>query len=115
MLFRSKDLDGNIYTGEWQDNKRVGYGIYNDVLGGVYKGEYQNDVREGPGYYFWPEGEADAVVCRNDARVGKGVGWSSDRKRAWIMIDGEFQEHITVQDGKRITERLGLEVPKELF
>jgi len=110
-----EDIDGNIYSGAWVDNKRCGYGTYKDVLGGMYKGQYRCDVRNGPGYYYWPDGETDAIMCSNDERCGNGIGWSQDRKQAWIMIDGEFQGYVSVDDGKRITEDLGLEVPKELL
>ena len=83
-------------------------------MDGIYKGQYQHDVRDGPGYYYWPDGETDAICCKNDVRVGKGVGWSPDRKSAWIMIDGEFQGDIPASEAKRITLSLGLEVPKEM-
>ena len=109
-----KDVHGNIYSGEWNDNIRCGYGTYQDVLGGIYKGQYREDVRDGPGYYYWPNGNTDAIKCINDVCCGHGVGWSQDRKQAWIMIDGEFQEFVSVDEGKRITENLGLEVPKKL-
>ena len=109
-----KDVDGSIYSGEWNDNVRCGYGIYQDVLGGIYKGQYRRNVRNGPGYYYWPDGETDAIMCINDVRCGNGIGWSQDRKQAWIMIDGEFQEYVTVDEGKRITEYIGLKVPRKL-
>ena len=104
------DAEGNKYIGEWKDNMRWGFGTYEDVLDGVYKGQYHNDVRHGPGYYFWLEGEVDAVVCKNGVRVGKGVGWNHDRKECWLMMNGQYMKHITINDGKRITQSLGLEV-----
>jgi hypothetical protein len=41
--------NGDIYVGEWRDNKRNGQGTYTFANGDKYVGEYKDDKRNGQG------------------------------------------------------------------
>jgi hypothetical protein len=108
------DVDGNAYDGQWLENKRNGYGTFRDVMGGVYKGHYKGGSRDGPGTYLWPEGQIDVTICKDDVRVGVGVGWSGDRKRAWRMVDGEYTGDVSLVEAHHVVGALGID-PEEVM
>lgn len=108
------DVDRNTYEGMWSDNKRNGYGNFRDVMGGVYKGHYKKGIRDGPGTYLWPEGQIDVTICKDDVRVGIGVGWSADRKRAWRMVDGEYVADLPLLEAHQVVRALGID-PEEII
>lgn len=47
--------DGDIYEGEWKDDKANGIGIYIHVNGAKYEGEWLNDKQHGEGIENWPD------------------------------------------------------------
>ena len=44
--------NGNLYVGDWKNNKVEGKGIYIYNNGDIYEGEYINGKREGKGIYY---------------------------------------------------------------
>jgi len=36
--------DGDIYEGEWENDKANGYGIYLNKEGDIYEGEWKDDL-----------------------------------------------------------------------
>ena len=47
----------SIYIGEWADDKRNGYGVYDDIVKGEkYMGQWQDDCRHGSGIIVTLEG-----------------------------------------------------------
>ena len=68
-LFHS---NGDIYDGEWFNDKAHGHGIYKKAKGGQYEGEWKMDQRHGKGKEIWADGscyEGDYVYGR---RQGSG-------------------------------------------
>lgn len=104
------DVDGNEYEGQWKENRRNGEGVLKDALDGVYRGMYKDGVRDGWGTYTWPDGTKDMICCKEDHRVGKGVGWSKDRKRAWSLLDGRIHHEISVEEGAKFAQEIGFVV-----
>lgn len=47
--------DGDIYEGEWKDDKANGFGVYIHVNGAKYEGEWLNDKQHGQGVENWPD------------------------------------------------------------
>jgi len=43
MIYGDKKNDGDIYKGEWKNNKKNGYGEYYYEDGKIYKGEFRDD------------------------------------------------------------------------
>ena len=48
--------DGDIYEGEWFNDKAHGFGIYKHINGAIYEGEWENDQQSGKGKESWPDG-----------------------------------------------------------
>ena len=47
--------DGSVYSGEFKDNKRHGYGTFTFKDGGRYEGPWINDLKDGDGKYTWKD------------------------------------------------------------
>ena len=46
----------NTYEGEYEYDKKNGYGVFVWASGNIYKGEYRNEEREGYGEMNWTDG-----------------------------------------------------------
>lgn len=57
--------DGSKYFGNWEGNKRNGFGVWSNIFGDYFVGEYRSDLRVGSGLYFWSTGAID--WCAYDA------------------------------------------------
>ena len=49
--------DGDIYDGEWKDDKQHGKGTFKWPHGDMYEGEWKNDKAHGKGTFKWPHGD----------------------------------------------------------
>ncbi|HRN93233.1 MAG TPA: hypothetical protein PL084_00780, partial [Chitinophagales bacterium] len=49
--------DGAAYTGEWKDNKRSGQGIYTFLNGDKYVGLFTDNKMNGAGIYYYADGD----------------------------------------------------------
>ncbi len=48
-------VDGDIYDGEWKDDKANGYGVYiHAKTGARYEGYWENDMQHGSGVETYP-------------------------------------------------------------
>jgi hypothetical protein len=79
--------------------------------GDVYEGGWSNGFKDGPGMYRWRDGEVDVSRYSSDYRVGEGVRWSGDRKRAFRLVRGNVQDEIDLDESDRIAAGLGLSTP----
>ena len=43
----------------------------------------------------------------NDSRVGDGVRWSANRKKAWRMNDGKITKRVSTEEAAAIAKRCG--------
>ena len=59
-------FSGQVYTGEWYNDKRNGIGINVWGNGEKYIGEWRNDKREGVGTNSYSDGEIQKGVWKND-------------------------------------------------
>ncbi len=71
-------LDGEIYTGDWKNNVRDGFGTNTFKSGEKYIGEYKKDLRDGFGTNYFANGEIYEGYWRNDQQNGLGVVLFSD-------------------------------------
>ena len=46
----------NQYDGEYQYDRKNGYGVFSWESGNIYKGTYVDDERDGYGEMFWTDG-----------------------------------------------------------
>ena len=52
----AKGPQSNTYEGDYTNDKKHGYGIFNWASGNTYKGEYKEDERDGYGEMRWTDG-----------------------------------------------------------
>ena len=52
MIFQ----DGEVYEGEWRDDKNHGKGLRKLANGNVYDGDFEEDRYHGVGTYTWADG-----------------------------------------------------------
>jgi hypothetical protein len=64
--------NGTFYTGEWVDNKRTGKGriVYPD--GGRYYGDWINNAKSGSGTFTYANGDQYVGAWRSDKKDGQG-------------------------------------------
>ena len=65
--------DGDIYVGEWLDDKLNGQGTYTYANGATYVGEHKDDKRNGQGTATWPNGDIYVGEYKDDKRNGQGT------------------------------------------
>ena len=53
-----KETSGDIYVGEFKDDKQHGQGIYTCANGDKYEGEWEDGKRHGQGIYTWANGNS---------------------------------------------------------
>eukprot|EP01101_Sappina_pedata_P008242 TRINITY_DN4524_c0_g1_i1.p3 TRINITY_DN4524_c0_g1~~TRINITY_DN4524_c0_g1_i1.p3 ORF type:complete len:153 (-),score=19.45 TRINITY_DN4524_c0_g1_i1:70-528(-) len=57
---------GDSYSGEWQEGREHGKGIYSTVFGTKYKGEYCEGRRTGRGTFIHPDGHENTCMWKED-------------------------------------------------
>lgn len=67
---------------------------------------FRNGMRNGRGKYQLTDGRVEIYRYVNDSRVGDGVRWSADRKKAWKMNDSKAKR-ITLEEATAIANRCG--------
>jgi hypothetical protein len=72
---------GDVYVGEWQDDKRHGRGSDTFASGHRYTGEFQDGQRHGQGTYTFPNGESYVGEWREGKRHGSGTNIFPDGER----------------------------------
>ena len=68
---------------------------------------FRNGKRNGRGKYQLTDGRIEIYRYFNDTRVGDGVRWSANRKKAWRMIDGKVGKAISMEEAVGIANRCG--------
>lgn len=63
--------------------------------------------RHGRGKYQLADGRVENHRYVDDSRVGEGVRWSPDRKKAWRMIDGKVGTKISAKEAGAIAKSCG--------
>jgi len=63
---------GNTYTGEWQFDRKCGFGTFTSITGVIYSGEWENDHAHGYGRLEHPDGLHYDGLWENGMRHGKG-------------------------------------------
>lgn len=67
---------------------------------------FRNGKRNGRGKYQLTDGRVEIYRYVNDARVGSGVRWSSNRKKAW-RIEGKVTKRVSIDEAAAIAKRCG--------
>ena len=72
----------------------TGFGRYHYHNGQAFEGFFWQGQRSGKGKYQLADGRMDVYLYENDKRVGEGVRWSANRKKAWKLVDGKQKGRI---------------------
>jgi hypothetical protein len=64
--------NGDVYVGEFINNKRQGIGKMTYKNGAVYEGNWMDDNRQGKGQYTWADGDVFEGDWMYDKKTGKG-------------------------------------------
>lgn len=78
------------YTGQWEDDKKHGNGIYRWANGMVYDGEWAANRRTGQGKFTWPNGQVFNGTWVADRRNGPGSLLMPDSTR----VDGIWKADV---------------------
>jgi len=110
---RMRYASGNVYEGAWVGGMQEGRGRFRFASGSEYDGAWLNGKRNGSAVCRYVDGRAEVAAFKDGANDrGEGVMWSADRRVAWrIVRDGEYVEEISLEEARRVAERIGEAVP----
>jgi len=99
--------NGDMYNGGWLDDLIHGFGRYYYSNGQSFEGSFRLGKRHGRGKYQLTDGRLDVYKYQDDIRVGEGVRWSANRKKAWRLVDGKQKSKVSLQEAIEIAKRCG--------
>eukprot|EP00581_Thalassiosira_minuscula_P013119 CAMPEP_0183729268 /NCGR_PEP_ID=MMETSP0737-20130205/29989_1 /TAXON_ID=385413 /ORGANISM="Thalassiosira miniscula, Strain CCMP1093" /LENGTH=798 /DNA_ID=CAMNT_0025961415 /DNA_START=56 /DNA_END=2452 /DNA_ORIENTATION=+ len=99
--------NGDMYVGDWKEDTIHGFGRYYYNNGHSFEGMFRNGKRNGRGKYQLTDGRVEIYRYVNDSRVGDGVRWSANRKKAWRMNDGKVTKRVSIEEAAAIAKRCG--------
>ena len=67
--------NGDVYEGEWHQDKRSGRGKYTFSSGQYYEGQWKNDKKNGHGVFNWGNGIYYTGNWVDNERSGKGTNY----------------------------------------
>ena len=70
-----------------------------------------DDKKHGKGTFTYASGEVEVGQYNMGKDIGEGARWSSDRRTAWRLKDGNKGDEILLAEAAQIAGRLGLPVP----
>ena len=79
---------GDVYEGEYQDDKKHGRGVYRFASGAVYEGEWKDDKKHGRGTFRFADGRVYEGEFKDGKYHGRGVFRSADGD----VYEGEYQD-----------------------
>ena len=68
---------------------------------------FRNGKRNGRGKYQLTDGRVEIYRYVNDARVGDGVRWSANRKKAWRMNEGKVTKRVSIDRRRLLPSDVG--------
>ena len=104
----------SYYEGEFNDNKRHGYGKYylKNIL--KYEGEFKDDEYDGNGTIYYKDGSHYEGEFNKGKRNGEGIIFDKNNS---ILEKGEFEDGITPINGiiRQISQRQNLNELNNIF
>lgn len=89
--------DGDIYEGEWFDDKAHGYGVYIHTDGAKYEGFWKEDKQDGQGKETWP----DSACYEGEYKQGKKSGYGVFKWADGSQYQGYFFDNNIHGKGKK--------------
>ena len=81
--------NGDVYVGDWADNKQDGQGTYTYANGTNYIGAWKEGVKDGQGTYRGPNGSQYIGNWKNNKQDGQGTLTFADSGNTYI---GAFKQ-----------------------
>lgn len=107
-MYMLSSLNLPQYVGAWNNDLIEGFGRYHYNTGRSFEGNFRAGRREGRGKFQLLNGSVDIYRYVDDKRVGDGVRWSKDRKKAWRLdYKGKKRGKVTLEEAMRIADRCG--------
>lgn len=88
-------VDGASYSGQWQNNAAIGKGRFTHGDGDMYVGEWSNNMANGLGIFFRSGIRVYQGECRADLQHGHGV----EIKVNGARYEGTFEDGLKVGQG----------------
>ena len=86
---------GEIYEGEWKNNRREGEGSLRTPVGYRYNGQFQDDVIHGKGYEVLPSAAAFSGIFEDGLPQGDGhLYFTADHNSKGYRYEGEFKDGL---------------------
>lgn len=89
--------DGDIYKGEWKNNKAEGTGTLTYKSGNVYVGEWKNGMATGNGTLTFANGDKYEGEWLESRAHGKGKLTDKSGK---VLFDGEWRNGKKIESSK---------------
>jgi hypothetical protein len=84
-----KDVIHTEHVGQWKDDQKNGFANVKFSNGDIYDGDYKNNKRQGQGtYFFWVDGSKYIGAWENDMKNGQGILYDKNGK---ILKSGMWQ------------------------
>eukprot|EP00350_Pseudokeronopsis_sp_OXSARD2_P007106 CAMPEP_0170548592 /NCGR_PEP_ID=MMETSP0211-20121228/6870_1 /TAXON_ID=311385 /ORGANISM="Pseudokeronopsis sp., Strain OXSARD2" /LENGTH=194 /DNA_ID=CAMNT_0010854203 /DNA_START=510 /DNA_END=1090 /DNA_ORIENTATION=- len=88
--------NGDIYEGNWQNDKACGYGVFVDTVNAKYEGYWLDDLQHGEGIESWGTAEVPQAIYIGNFFKGKKNGkgrfqWNDGSYYEGDFVDGHFQ------------------------
>lgn len=100
--------NGDMYLGEWEDNKIQGKGVYYFAEGEYYEGNFSDFQRNGGGIYQYSTGNRYEGEWANDKKNGFGVfsyGNNETYEGSWLDDEKHGEGIYTFSNGDKFVGR----------
>lgn len=94
----TKITRGHKYVGEFENNHRHGYGMYQFPNGDIYEGEFEHGVMSGTGTYHYKNGDRYEGEFADNAINGIGTYYAADGH----LFSGEWENGQLVKPGQEV-------------
>lgn len=82
--------NGDVYEGDWIENKMAGQGVYKYASGNVYEGGYMDNLMNGRGVYKYT---SSGNVYEGEFKDGKMAGKGLFKYASGSTYEGEFRDN----------------------
>lgn len=103
--------DGASYDGQWKQGAMEGEGTYTFTDGSTYSGEWKGGERTGKGTMRWSDGEIEVGRYVEGEQMGEGMRWAEHWKGPKRVRDGQVAELISMEEARKVAERVGVPMP----
>lgn len=95
--------NGDLYVGAFKGDQMHGFGRYYYCTGQRFEGSFHKGERHGVGKSQHTDGKLDFFLYEHNQRIGRGVRFSPDRKKAWLChTKGRRLKELSVEQALEV-------------